>query len=195
MENDKGERPLVENARARVEQLVADFLADPGGEAAEIARTLLFGCMMKEQTQEEEKALGELQEEKEVRTLLEADVATLAVGNLNAAARNRRLAHKLRRDRKRQEKAHSHLLEVRKVLAEKKPFDYERALKQISAVIGVGREEEFVVHSKVEGTPDYDLTGKEHEEFHQGRGWAWEEEQRRIRERDQKRLLENKGEA
>src|SRR5215831_20501355 len=89
-------RPGVEKARTQVEQLVAAFLADPGGEAAQMARTLLLGCMVKEQTQEEETALRELQEQKEARRALEEDVGTLAAGRLNDQRRNRRLAHELR---------------------------------------------------------------------------------------------------
>jgi hypothetical protein len=51
MTKDKGCRP-VEKARDQVEQLFADLLANPGGEAAQMARALLLGCMVKEQTQQ-----------------------------------------------------------------------------------------------------------------------------------------------
>jgi hypothetical protein len=187
MTTNEGNGPVVEKARAQVEQLVADFLADPEGEAARMARTLLLGCMLKQQTQEEEKVLRELQEHKEARMLLQEDVGTLAVGRLNAHTRNRRLADQLRKARMWHHEIGSSLLQARKALAEKKPFDYERALNQISAVIGLRGGEEFQVRSQVEGTPDYDLTAEEHEDFHQGRGPAWKEEQRRIRERDRKR--------
>ena len=82
------------------------------------------------------------------------------------------------------------VLWARKAVAEDKPFVYARALNQIAAVIGLRGGKEFLVRSQVEGTPDYNLTAEEHADFHAGRGPAWEEEQRRIRERDQKRLLE-----
>jgi len=54
MTKDKGCRP-VERARDQVEELFADLLANPRGEAAQMARTLLLGCMVKEQTQQEKK--------------------------------------------------------------------------------------------------------------------------------------------
>jgi hypothetical protein len=174
----------VEKARAEVEELVADFLADPGGDAAQMARTLLLGCVVKQHTQEEEKALCELQEQKEARMVLQQDLGTLAVGRLNAHTRNRRLADELRNARMRHDKIGGYVLQARKALAEKKPFDYERALNQISQVIGLRGGEEFLVRSQVEGTPDYHLTAEEHRDFHEGRGPAWEEEQRRRRERD-----------
>ena len=86
----------------------------------------------------------------------------------------------------RQNEIGTYVSQARRSLAEKKPFDYERALNQISAVIGLRGGEEFLVRSQVEGTSDYQLTAEEHADFHQGRGPAWEEEQRRIRERDHK---------
>jgi len=184
MANDKGWEAVVEKARAQVDQLMADFLADPDGEAAQMARTLLLGGMVKEQTQEEEKVLCELQEHKVARTVLEDDLGTLAVGRLNDHTRTRRLVGELRHARWRNDEVAACLLQLRKALAEKKPFDYERALNQISAVIGLRGGEEFLVRSQVEGTPDYNLTAEEHKDFHEGRGPAWEEEQRRIRERD-----------
>ena len=186
MANDKGCAAVVEKARAQVDQLMADFLADPDGEAAQMARTLLLGGMVKEQTQEEEKILCELQEHKVARTVLEEDLGTLAVGRLNDHTRNRRLVGEPRHARRQNHEVAACLLQVRKALAEKKPFDYDRALNQIAAVIGLRGGEEFLVRSRVEGTPDYNLTAEEHADFHEGRGPAWEEEQRRIRERDHK---------
>jgi hypothetical protein len=188
MANDTGTGLVVRKARAQAEQLVADLLADPGGEAAQMARALLLGCMVKEQTREEEKALRELQEQKKARMALEEDVSTLAVGRLNAHTRNRRLADALRNARMRHDQIGGYVLQARKALAEKKPFDYERALNQISAAIGLRGPEQFLVRSQVEGTPDYRLTAEEHRDFHEGRGAAWEEEQRRKRERDHKQF-------
>jgi len=97
-------RPLVEKARASVDELLAAFLADPGGEAAQMTRTLLLDCMVKEQTQQEEEALRELQGQKEARAVLEVDVGDLAVGRLNADTRNRRLGVELRDARMRRDK-------------------------------------------------------------------------------------------
>jgi hypothetical protein len=54
-------------------------------------------------------------------------------------------------------------------------------------VIGL-RRWEFLLRSRVEGTPDYELTAEEHRDFHAGRGPAWEEEQQGIREEEQKPL-------
>jgi len=143
-EQPTASRPVVEKARTQVAQLVAAFLADPGGEAAQMARTLLLGCLLKEQNQEEETALRELQEQKEARTALEEDVGTLAAGRLNDQRRNRRLAHELRHARMWHDTITGYTLQARKALAEKKPFDYERALNQISAVIGLRGGEEFL---------------------------------------------------
>ena len=143
MTMDKGCRP-VEKARDQVEQLLADFLANPGGEAAQIARTLLLDCMVKEQTQQEEEALRELQEERGTRVVLEEDVGTLAVGRLNADTLNLRLADELREARGRHDKIGGYVAHVRKALAEQKSFDYDRALNQISALVGLRGGEEFL---------------------------------------------------
>jgi hypothetical protein len=143
MTKDKGCRP-VEKARDQVEQLLADFLANPGGEAAQIARTLLLDCMVKEQTQQEEEALRELQEERGTRVVLEEDVGTLAVGRLNADTLNLRLADELREARGRHDKIGGYVAHVRKALAEQKSFDYDRALNQISALVGLRGGEEFL---------------------------------------------------
>ncbi len=66
--------PAVDAARARAEQLLAAFLVNPGGEAGQVARTMLLNYMVKEQTQQEEQALRELQEHKGRRALLEGHV-------------------------------------------------------------------------------------------------------------------------
>ncbi len=137
-------RPVVEKARAQVEELVADLLADPGGEAAQVAKTLLLNSMVKEQTRQEEEALRELQGQGEARVMLEEDVGTLAVDSLNAHTRSSRLADELRVARICHHKIGHYVDWARKALAEKKPFDYERALKQISAVIGLSEREEFL---------------------------------------------------
>ncbi len=129
----------VDGARASVEQLVAAFLADPGGEAGQMARTMLLNYMVKEQTQQEEQTLRELQEHQGKRALLEEDVETLAVKRLNADARNQKLGEALRQARVQHGKIGQYVRQAQKALAENKPFDYDRALKQISAVIGVGR--------------------------------------------------------
>ena len=142
MTKDKGCRP-VEKARDQVEQLLADFLANPGGEAAQMARALLLGCMVKEQTQQEEAALRELHEERGTRVVLEEDVGTLAVGRLNADTLNRRLADELREARGRHDNIGVCVLQARKALAEQKPFDYDRALNQISELVGLRGPEEF----------------------------------------------------
>jgi len=142
MTKDNGCRP-VEKARDQVEDLLADLLANPRGEAAQIARTLLLGCMVKEQTQQEEEALRELQEERGTRVVLEEDVGTLAVERLNADTLNRRLADELREFRGRHDQIGGCVLQARKALAEQKPFDYDRALNQISALVGLRGPEEF----------------------------------------------------
>ena len=144
MANDKGCAAVVEKARAQVDQLMADFLADPGGEAAQMARTLLLGGMVKEQTREEESVLCELQEHKVARTVLEEDLGTLAVGRLNADTLNLRLADELREARGRHDKIGGYVAQVRKALAEQKSFDYDRALNQISALVGLRGGEEFL---------------------------------------------------
>jgi len=177
----------VASARANVEALLAAIRADPGGEAGEMARTLLFNSMLKEQTQQEEQTLRRLQEHKHRGAVLAEDLETMAVERLNADARNQGLAEALRLAQLQRRTIGHCVAEAQQALAEKKPFDYGRALNQISAVIGLRGGEEFLVHSEVEGTPDYDLTAEEHRDFLEGRGPAWEEEQRRIRERDQKR--------
>ncbi len=176
---------VVSTARAKVERLLADFLSDPGGEAGEMARAMLFHFMMKEQTQQEEDTLRRLQHHKHRGTVLVEDLETMAVKRLNADTRNQQLVEAVRLAEAQHRSIGQCVAQAQQALAENRPFDYQRALEKISAVIGLSGEEEFVVSSQVEGTPDYDLTAREHREFHEGRGWAWEEEQRRIRERDQ----------
>jgi len=105
--------------------------------------------MVKEQTQQEEEALRELQEERGTRVVLEEDVGTLAVGRLNADTLNRRLADQLREFRGRHDKIGGYVAQVRKALAEQKPFDYDRALNQISALVGLRGGEEFL-HDELE---------------------------------------------
>jgi hypothetical protein len=54
--------------------------------------------------------------------------------------------------------------------------------------MGLAGPMEHLVASAVEGMPAYRLEEKEYQEFQQGRGRAWVEEQRRKREQEQKRL-------
>jgi len=70
-------RRVTGRARAQVSRLLAGFRTDPG-EAAQMTRALLLGCMVKEQTQQEERALRELREHKEARNLLEEGMGTLS---------------------------------------------------------------------------------------------------------------------
>jgi hypothetical protein len=177
---------VVASARANVEALLAAFVAGPGGEAGEMARTLLFNSMLKEQTQQEEQTLRRLQEHRHRGAVLVEDLETMAVQRLNADARSQGLAEALLLARVQRRRIAQCVVEAQQASKEKRSFDYDRALNQISAVIGLRGGEEFL-HSEVEGTPDYGLTAEEHRDFPEGRGPAWEEEQRRIRERDQKR--------
>ena len=87
--------------------------------------------------------MRELQRQKEARVVLEEDVGDLEVGRLNADTRNRKLGDELR-DARMPRHDRACVLQARKALAEQKPFDYERALNQISAVIGLGGGEEFL---------------------------------------------------
>ena len=112
--------PLWKRRDPRWKELVADLLADLGGEAAQMARSLLLGCMVKEQTHEEERALRELQEQKEAGKLLEEAVGTLAVARLNALTRNCRLAGQVRDAQRRHDKMERYALQA---LEEKNPFN------------------------------------------------------------------------
>ena len=181
---------LLSSVRAQVEQLLEGFRADPGGKAGQMIRTLLFSCLVREQTRQEEQTLGELQEGERSRAALLEDVETLAVRRLNAEVRNQKLAQALRQARLQQGQVGRYVRGAQKALAGKKPFDYDRALKQISAMIGVGLPLKHRVESQVPGMPAYNLTEEECRDFEQGRGPAWEEEQRRRREWEQKRLSE-----
>jgi hypothetical protein len=180
----------LSSVRAHVEQLLEGFRADPGGKAGQMIRTLLFSCLVREQTRQEEQTLGELQEGERSRAALLEDVETLAVRRLNAEVRNQKLAQDLRQARLQQGQVGRYVRGAQKALADKKPFDYDRALKQISALIGVGLPLKLRVESQVPGMPAYNLTEEEYRDFEQGRGPAWEEEQRRRREWEQKRLSE-----
>ena len=173
-------RPVMEKARAQVARLMAGFHADPAGQTARMTRTMLLGCMVKEQTQDEERHSHELQGHKEARNLLEEGMRTLAVGRLNDHDRHCRLADKLRKAGTQHDEIGGHV-QARKALAEKRPFDYDRALEQISAMIGLRGGEEF--ESGEAREPDRDPAGY---------GPVWEEEQRIKRERHQ-RLLEQSG--
>jgi hypothetical protein len=81
----------VNAARSHVEHLLAAFLADPGGDAGQMARAMLLNYLVKEQMQQEEQAQRELQYQKEKQAVLEEDVGTLAVKRLNADTRNQKL--------------------------------------------------------------------------------------------------------
>jgi hypothetical protein len=134
---------MAEKAGTQVQQLMAELLADPAGEAAQVVRTMLLGYTMKDWKQEEQ-VVRELQNEKEARVVLEQDVGALAVGNLNAHTRNLRLADELREAQSRHGKIGECILQARRAQAAHRPFDYERALNQISAVIGLRGGEEFL---------------------------------------------------
>ncbi len=108
-----------------------------------------------------EKRLRELQEHKGKRALLEGDVATLAVKRLNADARNQKFGEALRQARVQHGKIRQYVRAAQKALAEKKPFDYDRVLKQISAVISVGLPMKQKVKSAAEGMKGYELTEEE----------------------------------
>ena len=71
-------------------------------------------------------------------------------------------------------------------MAQRREPTREEIIEKISAAVGLRGPEKFLVPSKVEGAHGYSLTSEEWEDFRAGRGPAWEEEQRRIRERDQK---------
>jgi hypothetical protein len=65
---------------------------------------------------------------------------------------------------------------------------HQEIYDKIREVMGLAGPMEHLVASAVEGMPAYRLGEKEYQEFRQGRGRAWEEEQRRKREQEQKRV-------
>ena len=73
-------------------------------------------------------------------------------------------------------------------VAKRREPTYQEILHKISAVVGLRGPEKFLVPTDVEGMPNYNLTAEGWTAFQQGRGPAWEEEQRCKREQDQKRL-------
>ena len=143
----------LDGARANVEHLLAAFRADPGGEAGQMARIMLLNYMIQEQNKDEEQTLRELLERKVKQAILEEDVGTLALRRLNADTRSQKLGEALRQARAKHAKIDHYLDQAQKALAEKRPFDYERALNQISAVIGLRGPEEFL-RDEAEGPAD-----------------------------------------
>jgi hypothetical protein len=87
------------------------------------------------------------------------------------------------------ELAHQHVREQAKpaeaVVATRREPTHQDLQKGME-VVGLGEPMEYLVKSGVEGMPAYHLREKEYQECQQGRGPAWEEEQRRKREEEQK---------
>jgi hypothetical protein len=65
---------------------------------------------------------------------------------------------------------------------------HQEIYNKIREVVGLAGPMEYLVSSEVEGTPDYHLQEEEYQEYEEGRGPVWEEEQRRKREQEQKKL-------
>ncbi len=77
-------------------------------------------------------------------------------------------------------------------MAQDREPTHEEIIAQVSAAIGVGLPMQHYVRSEVEGKSGYHLTKEEYTDYTQGRGPAWQEEQRRKREQE-KRRLEREG--
>ena len=107
-----------------------------------------------------------IKEHKEARTALQGAAEALSVRRLNADTRHRSLADGLRQARTQPDDIGSYV-RGRKAQAGTKPFDYDRALNQISAVIGLRPGEEFQ-HDE----PDYQETLKRAQEMREGAGVA-----------------------
>jgi hypothetical protein len=89
------------------------------------------------------------------------------------------------------ELAHRHVREQVKPAeaapATRREPTHQEIYNKIREVVGLAGPMEYLVSSEVEGTPDYHLQEEEYQEYEEGRGPVWEEEQRRKREQEQKR--------
>jgi hypothetical protein len=73
------------------------------------------------------------------------------------------------------------------VVAQRREPTHEEIVRKIGEAIGLRGPEEYRVESEVEGMPGFHLTEQEYRDYEQGRGFAWEEEQRRKTEQEKKR--------
>jgi len=178
--------PPIEAARPKVKELLEQMQSDP--EARALVETFLLNQMVQEEGQQEEAEVEALQREKEKRETLEQGLEQMVAAEQELESSNRRLRARVGGSEITHQQVLDQIKPAEAVVAERYEPTHEEIIAQISAAIGVGQpmRMRYRVKSQVEGMPDYHLTNEELADYQQGRGPAWEEEQRRRREYESK---------
>ena len=169
--------PRIEAARPKVKELLDEMQSDP--EVRAMVETFLLNQMVQEETQQEEAEVVALQREKEKRETLEEGLEQMVAAEQELESSNRRLRARVGGSEVAHQQVREQIKPAEAVVAGRREPTHEEILAKISAVIGVGQPMKHCVRSQVEGMPDYHLTAGELADYQQGRGPAWEEEQRR----------------
>jgi hypothetical protein len=177
---------LVEAARPKVKELLEQMQSDP--EARALVETFLLSQMVQEDSQQEEQELAALQRERQKREALEEGLEQMVVAQQELESQNRRRRARGGESEIVHQQVREQIKPAEAVVAQRREPTHEEIVRKIGEAIGLRGPEEYRVESEVEGMPGFHLTEQEYWDYQQGRGPAWEEEQRRKTEQEKKRL-------
>ncbi len=169
-----------------MKELLEQMQSDP--EARALVETFLLSQMVQEDSQQEEAELAALQREKQKREALEEGLEQMVVAQQELESQNRRLRARGAESEIVHQQVREQIKPAEAVVAERREPTREEIVRKISEAIGLRGPEKYRVESQVEGMPGFNLTEQQYRDYEQGRGPAWEEEQRRKTEQEKKRL-------
>jgi hypothetical protein len=176
----------IESARPKVKELLEQMQSD--AEARALVETYLLSRMVEEESQREEEELAALQKERRKREALEQGLEQMVAAQQELERRNRRLRAQMGASELMHQQVREQVKPAEAAVAWRREPTHQEIYQKIREVMGLAGPMEYRVESGVEGMPAHHLQEEEFSEYLQGRGPAWEEEQRRKKEQEPKKL-------
>jgi len=172
-------------ARPKVKELLEQMQSDP--EARALVETFLLSQMVGEEWQREEQELAAWQRERQKRETLEQGLEQMVAAQQELESKNRRLRAQMGASELLHAQAREQVKPAEAVVATRREPGRQEIYNKIREVVGLDGPEEFLSDfEEEEDLPANHLGEEACAKFPEGRGPAWEEEQRREREQEQK---------
>jgi hypothetical protein len=170
----------IESARPKVKELLEQMQSD--AEARALVETYLLSQMVEEESQREEEELAALQKERRKREALEQGLEQMVAAQQELERRNRRLRAQVGASELMHQQVQEQVKPAEAAVAwRRREPTHQEIYQKIRDVMGLAGPMEYRVESGVEGMPAHHLREEQFSDYLQGRGPAWEEEQRRKR--------------
>jgi len=135
---------IKKGARTALREAFEKAMADPSSDAYRMLEIMCLNELIEAEVKTREMDALEVFRARNQGKELEAKIARVQSQNMVAEAQTEKLRLQIRALEDTMARIREKALQASEAKKQGRPFDYDRALKQISAVIGVGRGEEFL---------------------------------------------------